>query len=380
MKGNRYIGIAFILVLAIQLVFLSTQIPGVYSSPENLPIGIVVADQGALGQTLVDTIMEKSTTDHTGREPMIKWVPIESEQEMNTQMADKELYGAIVIPANFSEQYATLQTATPISAEMLLYVNQGKNTAVASVVSQTLNTLATQVNKVMSQQLFTAFEQQNLPLTVEQARIFSTPIVASTTTLFETGELSNAPLSFFQPIWLATYSAILIWMLGKKRIFSTVVDQLKFRGYQVLISIALGIFTGFTLTALSSWMLGYEFDSFMTVALFLTISSVSFGLLILGLASWIGFGALPILILLMFFGAPLLQLAPEMMPSFYADWVYPWLPMRFMFDGIKDILFFEGSVWNNSTPILVAIAVLGMFLTFAKGTAKAAEKDQEKSA
>ncbi|AOZ92381.1 hypothetical protein [Paenibacillus crassostreae] len=79
-------------------------------------------------------------------------------------------------------------------------------------------------------------------------------------------------LSFFQPLWLTTYSAILIWMLG------------------------------------------YEFDSFMTIALFLIISSVSFGLFILGLAFWIGFGALPIIILLMFFGATLLQLAPEMMP------------------------------------------------------------------
>ena len=32
---------------------------------------------------------------------------------------------------------------------------------------------------------------------------------------------------------------------------------------------------------------------------------------------------------------PILSLAPEMLGSFYTQWVLPWLPMRMLYDGIK---------------------------------------------
>ncbi len=64
----------------------------------------------------------------------------------------------------------------------------------------------------------------------------------------------------------------------------------------------------------------------------------------------------------MFFGLPLLQIAPEMLPTFYVDWIYPWLPFRFMFEGLKEILFFSGELWNAAAMTLCWIAVTSILI------------------
>lgn len=80
----------------------------------------------------------------------------------------------------------------------------------------------------------------------------------------------------------------------------------------------------------------------------------------------------------MFFGLPLLQLAPEQLPTFYTDWVTPWLPMRFLIDGLKDILFFNQSVWNKETIVLSVIFIVSSVLILVRPisfTQKEAKKE-----
>ena len=48
--------------------------------------------------------------------------------------------------------------------------------------------------------------------------------------------------------------------------------------------------------------------------------------------SLVGLKGIGLFALLLFFGAPLLSLAPEMLSPFYQDWVYSWLPMKFMIE------------------------------------------------
>lgn len=367
MKEKKYFLLGFIAVLVLLVIFVSTQIPIAHQSIKNLPIALVVEDDGQMGQTLVKTILENSKAMQSGYQPMVDWVILANQEEMKQKMADQHLYGAIVIPADFTERYMSLQTATPTSPELQLFINQGKNANVATVVTQTLTGMITQMNQVMSNQLLINIEQNNISLSIEQARIFTAPIHSTTTILHETGSLGNAPLSLFQPLWMASIiSAVLLWSAGKDRTFTTLTEQLKFRLVQGLFAIALGITAGFSLTWLTSVMLHYEFTSFGTVALFLSLTSTSFILLILAVVSWIGMAGIPIFVLLMFFGLPLLQLAPEMLPIFYKDWIYPWLPIRFMFDGIRDILFYNGTVWSSAVVSLLWIAVVSLIALLAK--------------
>ena len=82
-------------------------------------------------------------------------------------------------------------------------------------------------------------------------------------------------------------------------------------------------------------MVGLNITNFTDTALFLSITSFSFFLMISAVLSLVGLKGL-VYLLSYFFGAPLLSLAPEMLSPFYQDWVYAWLPMRFMIEGLRE--------------------------------------------
>ncbi|TKI21135.1 phage infection protein, partial [Bacillus cereus] len=63
---------------------------------------------------------------------------------------------------------------------------------------------------------------------------------------------------------------------------------------------------------------------------------------------------------------PLLSLAPEMLSPFYQDWVYSWLPMKFMIEGLREIFFFgKGLSWNTPVTVLVWIGIVSMVTILA---------------
>ena len=55
-----------------------------------------------------------------------------------------------------------------------------------------------------------------------------------------------------------------------------------------------------------------------------------------------------------------------MIPSFYGNYVLPWIPIRFLVDGIKEILFFGGDVMNSYTNVLIGIGLGGFALLWLK--------------
>lgn len=68
----------------------------------------------------------------------------------------------------------------------------------------------------------------------------------------------------------------------------------------------------------------------------------------------------------MFFGLPLIQMAPEMLPTFYQDYVLPWLLMRFLIEGLKEVLFFDKGVMNHFSIVLLSIAAVSFILIWIK--------------
>ena len=103
-------------------------------------------------------------------------------------------------------------------------------------------------------------------------------------------------------------------------------------------------------------MVGVNIPDYMDTALFLAISSFAFFLMITAVLWVVGFKGIALFVLMLFFGAPLLALPSEMMSPFYHDWIYSWLPMRFMVEGLRELFFFRnGLTWNTS---LTALSVL----------------------
>ncbi|TCZ73820.1 DUF3533 domain-containing protein [Paenibacillus albiflavus] len=375
MLKNKLIIVAPIIAIIITCIFAVVQIPGAKQAPKNVPLAIVNEDLGVdipnqgkmnFGATLVDMLNQPMKETSGEAEPAVKWIAVASYQEAKQGMDDKEYYGALVIPEDYSVKQASLQTSTPSSPELKIYVNQGKNATASNAVTQILNGIVDNINHKVSGQLIEGLKAHSGNLTIEQASVLASPITKTVTYLNETRTMGMAPMALFQPIWMGSLmAAMLLWVSQKKMAYTSKKNKMVTISIQVVIAAIASLLIGFGLTWLADGMLGYDIASFSDTAIFLTITSFSFVLMIEAVLMWIGLAGMPIFVLLLFFGAPLLSMAPEFMPSFYKDWIFSWLPMRIMVEGLQDLFFFgKGLTWSGPISTLVWIGLGSLIVLF----------------
>ena len=54
-----------------------------------------------------------------------------------------------------------------------------------------------------------------------------------------------------------------------------------------------------------------------------------------------------------------------MLSPFYQDWVYSWLPMKFMIEGLRESSSSEKDCWNTPVTVLVWIGIVSMVTILA---------------
>lgn len=373
MPTNKLLLLSPIISLAVVFIFSLTLFPTVQPQPQNLPIAIVNEDQGLelpnkpkinMGKTIIDKVQQ--TTSKKEDTP-IKWVVVKNKKAAQKGLDQQKYYAALIIPKDFSTKQASLQTPKPFSPELQIYINQGMNMAASTAASQILNGVVDNINNNVRSQLLKGYESNNKTLTAEQVSNILTPINKKVINVNEVKENSangNAPVSLFQPLWIASIAtAAIIFLSTSKMRFVKRKEYLISKVSQILIGAIAACIIGFGLTWLVDGMVGIHIPNFIDTALFLTITAFSFFLMISAVLSLVGFKGIAVFALLLFFGAPLLAMAPEMMPAFYQDWIYPWLPMRFMVEGVRKLLFFEeGLTWNFDLSVLVWIGVVSMLV------------------
>ena len=378
---NKFVLLSPILVLAVVVIFSLTMIPSVNPKPENLPIALVNQDQGTvlpdqsklnMGKTITDQIRKKAKPA-SGKKPAVEWISVKDRKEAEKGMDDRKYYAALVIPQDFSEKQASLQTPNPSSSEVGILINQGMNTMASTAASQMLNGMIDLINDNMRTQVLSGIEKKGGTLSTKQAAVLASPIKKVVTEVHATGSHSangNAPIALFQPLWMASIAgAAIVSIILNKINFSNRAQKFANLLVQVLIGAVLAIIAGFGLT----WMadsLGLNIPDFTNIALFLSVAFLSFFLMISAVLSWLGMKGLPLFVITLFFGAPLLSMAPEFMSAFYRDWIYSWLPMRFMVDGLREIFFFgKGLSWDHPTVVLTGIGLVSL-LIFAASSLK----------
>ncbi|MFJ8265590.1 YhgE/Pip domain-containing protein [Peribacillus asahii] len=375
MFKNKLILLSPIIALAVIFIFSLTLFPSVQPQPKNLPIAIVNEDEGVeipnqpklnMGQTIVE-MMQKNSKATTDEDPAVKWIKVKTAEDAQKGMDNQKYYATLVIPKDFSAKQASLRTPAPSSPEVQIYINQGMNTAASTMAGQVLNGIVDNMNNNVRKQLLDGFEKQGATLTTKQAASLATPITKTVTNVNEIGSNSangNSPVSLFQPLWMASLaSAAIIFIAVSKLSITNRKENLAAKSAQILMGAIVALFIGFGLTWLADGLVGFNIPQFIDTALFLTITSFSFFLMILAVLSLLGFKGIPIFVLMLFFGAPLLAVAPEMMSPFYRDWVYSWLPMRFMVEGLRELFFFgEGLTWNIPVSVLVWIGLVSMIV------------------
>lgn len=389
MFKNKLLLVSPIIALAVVFIFSLTLFPSVQPQPKNLPIAIVNEDVGVeipnqpkmnMGQTIVEMIQKNSKTT-TDEEPAVKWVEVKTAEDVQKGLDHQKYYAALVIPKDFSAKQASLRTSTPSASEVQIFINQGMNTMASTMAGQLLNGVVDNMNNSVRAQLLDGFEKQGATFTAKQAASLATPITKKVTNVNEIGTNSangNSPVSLFQPLWIASLaSAAIIFIAVSKVSITNRKENLTAKIGQLLIGAIVALVVGFGLTWLAEGMVGLHIPQFTDTALFLSITSFSFFLMISAVLSWLGIRSIALFALLLFFGAPLLSMAPEMMSPFYHDWVYSWLPMRFMIQGLRELFFFgNGLSWNSQVSTLVWIGVGSMVVILASALKLNSKKDR----
>ncbi|MEK4707784.1 YhgE/Pip domain-containing protein [Bacillus sp. FSL R10-2780] len=388
MFKNKLLLLSPVVALLVVFIFSLTLFPTVQPKPKNLPIAIVNEDQGVeipnqakmnMGQTIVDTIKKTSKSDE---EPAVKWVEVKNKESVQTGLNNQEYYAALVIPKDFSVKQASLRTPQPSSPEIEILINQGMNTAASTMAGQMLNGVVDNMNNNVRTQLLEGFKAKGTTLTTDQVSKLVTPITKKVTNVNEIGKNSangNSPISLFQPLWIASLaSAAIIFIAISKMPVGTRKENFVLKLKQILAGAIAALVIGFGLTWIADGMVGLNIPNFMDTALFLSITSCSFFLMISAVLSLMGLKGIGIFALLLFFGAPLLALAPEMMSPFYQDWIYSWLPMKFMIEGLREIFFFgKGLSWSTPVTVLVWIGVISMVIILVTAFKRSAIKEHK---
>lgn len=360
-KYGKIIGILLAAVSVIMSIFMSTQIPVVNPKITDLPLAIVNQDKNETTTAMVEKLKQNSTLSD---KLSVKWVEVDSKDEAIEKMNNGEYYGALVIPENYTKSLATLATPNPQFPEYTVVVNQGKNSQVSTQVTQLLTQIANKSGDAVSTQIIKRAEAANQPLPAKVVENLMNPVKVNVENINTTGDFSSAPGVFFSPIWISSLlGSILLFYFGRKESNSVKGKALQ-RTIEIGIIGLVSIVGGLLAPQLVEWILGVSVDNYSVTATFLGISIFAFMLLIFGTLSILGIAGVPIFVLLLFFGLPLLQLAPEMLNGFYTKWVTPWLPMRMFYDGVKNILFFGQGSWNEATKELTYVAIVGIVLVF----------------
>ncbi|MGH0948721.1 YhgE/Pip domain-containing protein [Bacillus mycoides] len=385
MFKNKLLLLSPVIALLVVFIFSLTLFPTVQLKPKNLPIAIVNEDQGVeipnqpkmnMGQTIVDNMKKTSKSEE---EPAVKWVEVQNKEAVQKGLNNQEYYAALVIPKDFSVKQASLRTPQPSSPEVEIYINQGMNTAASTMAGQMLNGVVDNMNNNVRTQLLEGFKAKGTTLTTDQVSNVVTPITKKVTNVNEIGKNSangNSPMSLFQPLWIASLaSAAIIFIAISKTQVGTRKENFVLKLKQIVTGAIATLVIGFGLTWIADGMVGLNIPNFTDTALFLSITSFCFFLMISAVLSLVGLKGIGIFALLLFFGAPLLALAPEMMSSFYQDWIYSWLPMRFMIEGLREIFFFgKGLAWNTPLTVLVWIGVVSVVIILGTALKRSAVK------
>lgn len=355
--------IAVILIIALFSVNLFAQ-----GNPQvkNLPVALIVNDQGEHVDNVIAAV-EQMSKGIDGTQPMLAFTT-EDENNIEDLFANKKYYAALVIPEGFNDALQNAMT-TNMAATLKVYLNQGFNNTGATFAKTALNGIISQLSAQYSNSFIVQLEGQQIDLA--QAAVLVSPIVAEEQ-IFNpiTASTANgsAPTLMAVPAWVGALIGGFILFLSSssitKRNRLSRKQTLKLMLEQILFGVIVALFSGFTVATLGS-LAGINMPSYFLVALFVSFAAFCFFLLVTAITAWIGKPAITLFMVVMLLGMGVLMTPQEMLPSFFVNFIRPWVPLRFASEGLREIFYFgSGFYTGQSFNTILGIGIGGLILYF----------------
>lgn len=323
--------------------------PMIKMAPKELPFAVVSLDEGAatrqgelnVGALMVDKLAGQGSPTGSAAAP-IAWQEFDSQEAVDEALADNELFGALTIPADFTSQ------------QVLAQAGQGEPPAVDVVLDNAKSPLAA---TQMRASLGAMFAQLEVPVNIE---VINTGDADASTTSPMAGMMSQQ-IGVMPVMMMSLIGAIILTRIFPKRNAATPGGRFTAIGIQLGYAAGFSFLAAVTGVILLNSLVGAE-APFWTTTVFLWVASLSVMALFLGAFNI----ALPVdgLVALFAFlcGMMLAALPKEMLPTFWADWIYPWAPQPRIADGLRDILYRGAELMPMGTGGLLLLGGIGIVL------------------
>jgi YhgE/Pip-like protein len=364
---QKRLWIGIVVVFVVLMVFGAAMMGSVLGAkPKDLPVAIVVLDQEAdlpTGGTLdVGGMVQEQLL--ANRALPVSWEIIGTEAEAREGLAQGDFYGVLVLPSDLSSGLLSLACPAPQPPTVQIIINEGLSTQASTVVRTVLQQAMRGVSLQLSTQLLGQIGQQSEQIPVTAAQALLSPIVVKEEIVHPVGvnnASGNAPGLLAQIMWIGSLvTGLLLFVLNGK----VIADGAR-RGTIIVTQTIIGLgviaaLSGFLVWMASAWY-GMELTHAIDTWLFLWLAGTTFFLLQSALFNWIGLPSIGILVLLMFFSMPLLNMAPEFLSQATQDWLYSWTPLKFAAAGLREVMYI-GGIDAGSSNVVVLWGITGVFL------------------
>ncbi len=353
--------IAVILIIALFSVNLFAQ-----GDPQvkNLPVALIVNDEGDHVDA-VKAAVEQASKGIDGAEPMLAFTN-EKQEDIEKLFADKEYYAALVIPEGYNDAVQNAMTNNS-PATLEVYLNQGFNVTGSNFAKTALNGLITQLSGQYSTNFLAQMGDQQID--ADKAAVLVNPIVSKEQVFNPiTAATANgsAPTLLAVPAWVGALIGGFVLFLSTSSILKrerlTRKQTLRLMGEQVLLGVLIALFSGFTVATLAS-LAGINMPSYFLVAFFVSFAAFCFFLLVSAITAWIGKPAITLFMVVMLLGMGVLMTPQEMLPSFFVNFIRPWVPIRFASEGLREIFYFGSGFYTGSSfNTILGIGIVGIVI------------------
>lgn len=302
---------------------------------KDIPVGIISLDEGAVTPAGEGNAGKEITSQITAASNgVVDWKQPQTEKELNESLKNSDYYATVIIPKDF-----TVSNLSGAVNSIQATINEGKNPMVSMALNTMLASLAQGSGLKLDINIINPISQYGiLGMLLPMLLMLMTFIPSLVTGFFATTAL---PLKGTAATKLKTY---LLQMI-----------------YLVILALA----TGFFVSGISRAVTGLELD-IVKIGLYLSSISFAFMALVNGSANLLGKKGLVIPIIIIILGMGTVTIPFEYLPSGFQLFVASWEPMRYMSEGIREILYQRVGLWNRGTPAIITVAVVGLILSMFK--------------
>lgn len=399
---SKLLWIAPIAIVLILGIFSIAFYPAYNPKPKSVPIAIVNHDKGTsiqgknvdIGGKLVDNLKDSDSKS-------IKWVEVDSEKEAKKGLDEQKYYGAAILEKDFSknamsktqkvvmdskkaemkekiksgdippEQAKKMQQSAPKNditvkqAHLKTLANGGANMQASQMASNVLKGVGENINKQITKQSIGTLEKQDVKVSAKDINSITNPVKVNDKKVNEVKDhqgSGNAPFLMFMPVWISSIvGSILLFYAFRSSRNITIVQRVTATLIQIVAAIVTAFIGGFGYIYFMSGVQGFEFNDVNKIALFVSISILSFMGLIMGVMPWLGMKSIPIFFIAMFFSMQLVTLPKQLLPKFYQDYIVDWNPFTHYANTIRELIYMHQPITMNTTMwMFVGFMIFGV--------------------